>query len=69
MRPEVHKAGRSAKENWVKNRDITMFFKSETVQGTSLVTQCLKHCPSNEGGAGLLPDRGTKIPHCIAKKI
>ena len=31
--------------------------------GTSLVVQWLRLRSSNAGGAGLIPGRGTKIPH------
>ena len=30
---------------------------------TSLAAQWLRLCPSNAGDAGLIPGRGTKIPH------
>ena len=31
--------------------------------GTSLVVQWLRLCTSTAGGMGLIPGRGTKIPH------
>ena len=40
-------------------------------KGTSLVVQCLRLCAPKAGGAGLIPDQGTKIPravHCSKKK-
>ena len=40
-------------------RDI----KKKEVIGTSLAVQGLRLCASNAGGAGLIPGRGTKIPH------
>ena len=29
------------------------------------MVQWLRLCTSNEGNAGLIPDRGTKIPHAV----
>ena len=34
-----------------------------TLQGTSLAVQWLRLCASNVRGTGLIPGRGTKIPH------
>ena len=35
------------------------------IQGTSLVVQWLRNLPSKAGDAGLIPGRGTKIPHAM----
>ena len=32
---------------------------------TSLAVQWLRLCDSDAGGAGLIPDPGTKIPHAL----
>ena len=33
--------------------------------GTSLVVQWLRLCSASAGGVGLVPGRGTKIPHAM----
>ena len=33
--------------------------------GTSLLVQWLRLCTPNSGGTGLIPGRGTKIPHSM----
>ena len=37
--------------------------------GTSLAVKWLRLRASTAGGSGLIPGRGTKIPHAMAKKI
>ena len=47
---------------------FVFFFLSKIIskienQGTSLATKQLRFCPSNAGGADLIPGRGAKIPY------
>ena len=39
------------------------------VPGTSMVAQWLRLCMSITKGVGLTPDRGTRMPHGMAKKL
>ena len=46
---------------FLKKKKSKIISKIEN-QGTSLATQQLRFCPSNAGGADLVPGGGAKIP-------